>query len=168
MWIPKGLSNSAFATQPDGQVFFYPFGVITKGFIIDNPQRRSKLENHWKAIWALTFAAVLAIILIPDLLVKGLILITFVSIVVAWNLVLTRGLSRTPKRRKIDEMYRQVAEAYPQWVLYAMAMACGLTTLGCGYLLTTDEYVIGAMGLTLFGVGTVLLIYIARLKKRPE
>ncbi len=165
MWIPKALSNSGLSIQPDGQVHFYPYGVITKGFIIDDPQRRSKIENHWKVIWVLTFAVVAAVVLVPDLLVKGLVLAVYASAFVVWIAILTRGLPRTQTRRKMGEVYGEVAGAYPLWALYAFLGSSCLFAAGSGFLLVSGDYVIGGLGLAFFGLGALVMAYMTALKK---
>ena len=85
-----------------------------------------------------------------------------------WSATITRRLAPSGESLKYSESVSQGLPYYSTWVLVVLALFSFALFIGSAFILYSDpsEWMMGLLGLVLFGAMTVMLVFMTRIKLR--
>lgn len=155
-----GLTEASFKKNTQGETLFYPWGVLGKGYLVQD----SKKEAHLRKFTKLNYMVTLPLVIVnqilfgylPNLILMPIYLITFVVILKK----LTKGLPYAEEKLKISESYKNSASKHNLATLIVLDIAAlAFTLTGLLFILEGRNVLLGAFAFILFGFTTVAISY---------
>lgn len=176
MTIKNMLTAAMFKTDDAGRTVVYPNGAMGRGYIVPDPATEQRMRRVLQ--WAIIGSGLIGGVGTQVMLMVygqvfewtgepwGIALVAMMVLGFAYRSVagmLTRGMVPVQARLGMVEAMRKQAEAMPRWYLWSVAIFAPMMVVGSAAWLVAGAsltgYVVGFVGVILFGMVTAQAIY---------
>lgn len=163
-----GLADAIFKSDSQGRAVFYPYGIMGKGYLV-NEEQRQRLRKNVK----LTYMIMLPLIIVNQVAfgyMANLIVLPLFYIWYFWAVrKVSRGLEKSTEKLKVAEAYTNSAKSHNLWVLIILALLTPfLIILGLAVLGTGQNELAGLFLILLFGAAEVAICYMIYTRYRDR
>ena len=159
-----GLTASIFKTNEIGQVIFYPWGIIGKGYILSCEEKQIKVRKFIKLYYIVSLSLIIGIQIALGWL-YNIILLPFLFAWYYFTIInYLKGLSKTDEKLTMKESATNSAKAHNIETLWAMLIASVLFVLAGIFILIAnmDKWIIALMDIVFFGVSSIKIAYMIK------
>lgn len=123
------LGDTNFKKDENGRALFYPFGVLQRPYLVEDPKRANSMRAMWRGLGAVGLLVVVTTIFLArqDQNLALAIFLVFGIGAIALIKIMTRGLGRVGKRMKLSE---SVMRTNPTYRLLMLVLCGGLALRG--------------------------------------
>ncbi len=160
----EGLTASSFKTDENGQVIFYPWGKIGKGYILSSEEKQTEVRKFVKLYCVISLPLIIGIGIVLGWLYAFIILPLFFT----WYYVAItkhlKDLSKSDVKLTIKESATSSAKAHNVVTLWLMLIGSGLFVLAGVFILIVnkEEWVTVLMCITFFGACSFAFAYMIK------
>lgn len=150
MDIFSDAMDVAFQTDSRGRTLFFPWGVISKGYVVPDADLERRIKHFYKSYYLIAMAGVIMCVVLLGWPVA--ILLGVVSIV--WYAVQTRIYTRRcePADVSVLQHMEDIARKYNLTALWGLFATCVLIVLLGGVMLLLGERAGGIVFMLVFGL----------------
>jgi hypothetical protein len=162
------IVNPLFKKSESGSTLFYPWGILGKGYAVRSESEESHIRSLLKVYYLLFLVAMIFCFYVLGWQYAVFCAVLGLGWYAIWSAKVTRPLSASDEKLKYSESVSQGLPYYSTWVLVVLSLFSLIMFLVCAIILYADpsEWIMGLLGLVLFGVTTVMLVFNIRLKLR--
>ena len=163
-----GLASGIIKKDKNNNSVYYPWGVLGKGYVLENEQKEQEIKKMVILFYQLFFA----VFILFAILFRNLPIFSISSIgLLAWVLFkshqLTKSCPKSDEKLTLKEGYTNSAKAHNIWVLYVLLVVSVLFTLLGLLLLVAGKAALPSLLLIiLFGASAAAIGYMIRVKKQ--
>ena len=163
-----GLASGIIKKDKNNNSVYYPWGVLGKGYVLENEQKEQEIKKMVILFYQLFFA----VFILFAILFRNLPIFSISSIgLLAWVLFkshqLTKNCPKSDEKLTLKEGYTNSAKAHNIWVLYVLLVVSVLFTLLGLLLLVAGKAALPSLLLIiLFGASAAAIGYMIRVKKQ--
>ena len=164
------LVNSLFKKSESGELLFYPWGIIGKGYVVSSASEQSRIRSALKVYYVVMFVAMGISIYFFDWLYAGGCAILGIGGYSVWSATVTRRLVVSKEKLRYSESLAQGLPYYSTWVLVLLSLVSFIFVLMGGFVIYTDpsEWVMGSLCVVFFGVATVCFVFMTKTKLKSK
>ncbi len=162
------LTRGTFKTGQDGRKLFFPWGVLGRGYIIDNEQDYQRLRWQIKAYMIVSLVLIIGVGSFVSNLVSVAITGLLIGFYLIWMLFLLGHLNRSNEKMSLRESTAFQAQAHSLVVLWLLEMSA-ISLVGVGIVLVVidpDDRLVGLASLVFFGLCTAKITYMLAVRYR--
>jgi hypothetical protein len=172
------LTSSAFKTTNDGQRLFFPWGILTQGYVIPTEADFERLRHDYKNIMKFTMIFSLLFVIVLwnfsswSFLFKGIVTVAFLLVyIVAYNVwVRFRCHNLSPAHEKLtySECAANQARTFSTVQLWLFEVGSLAFVAGGVWILLTDpnQWLIAVSSIAFFGLCAVVFTRMIVIKRR--
>jgi hypothetical protein len=160
----EGLIASSFKTDEKGQVIFYPWGKMGKGYILSRDEQQIEISKFVKLYYVISFASIIGL----GIVLGWLYTVILLPFLFAWYyFVITKrlkGLSKSDEKLTLKESYTSSAKAHNAVTLWIM-LACSVLFVLAGIfilIVNKEEWILALLSITFFGVCGIAIAYMIK------
>ena len=163
-----GLASGIIKKDKNNNSVYYPWGVLGKGYVLENEQKEQEIKKMVILFYQLFFA----VFILFAILFRNLPIFSISSIgLLAWVLFkshqLTKNCPKSDEKLTLKEGYTNSAKAHNIWVLYVLLGVSVLFTLLGLLLLVAEKAALPSLLLIiLFGASAAAIGCMIRVKKQ--
>ena len=177
-----GIVDGSFKTSEDGALLYYPFGILGKGYVIPNIEKKQEIRKRLK--WSFAISSILMIASASSLAlfvifysirlwIAGIIYFLIISGI--WfagyfiSKEFTKGLAPVGNKLTVAESYQNSAKSHNIFTLIAFEILC-LVFVVTGVKILFDSQVtwifrlVGVLTILFLGVGSIVIGYMIKVK----
>lgn len=132
------LIGSAFKTTDDGRRFFYPWGILGRGYAIGSDEEFRRLRRGLRVYYIVSLPLAIAAVVWGGFLVGVSILPILIIPYVVWARIQTRRLAQTNERLTLRESLTNQARTHSMVVLWSLEIGSLLFVLVGLLILVVD------------------------------
>jgi len=106
----KHLADSSFKTDDKGNILFYPWGILGRGYVLPDKKAEEKIRRfiRWYYIIGFTFLFIVGIVL--RLWIIASIILLPIAMLVWWvqSNIYIRGLKQTSEKLTLSENFKKM------------------------------------------------------------
>lgn len=161
-----GLTDGVFKTDPEGNILFYPWGVLGKGYVLPDDSKKQELRKFISLWYKVSVPAIIGV----GVGIGWIFTLVLLPLVFSWYYFRTRrllrGLSTTGTRLTLRESYTNSAKSHTTASLgFLLALSILFVLAGLWVLVVKkEEWIIGLASILFFGLCAIGIGYIIRLK----
>ena len=162
------MASSGFKISQDGRVLFFPWGVLSRGYVLPSEDDYERLQGQIIACMMVTIVGILVPVFFHAYAVAAVLVVAVLVFYHIWMRLALRHLEVVDERLSFNEVMTPVAHAFGPVRLW-LAAICSLVFVLIGtllFILTPGDWLF-ALGITgFFGLGGVAAIYMLILRYR--
>ncbi len=162
-----GLIDASFKTDSEGHLLYYRWGVIGKGYILADDQKKQEVRRFVKLYYIVSLSAIITV----GAVIGWIFTIALLPFIFAWYCFATarllKGLPISSTRLSLRESYTSSAKSNSVRTLWLMLISSTVFVLG-GFVViffNKDAWFIGLASIVFFGVGALVFAYMIKVKK---
>jgi hypothetical protein len=165
-----GLTDGLFKSDHEGKTLFYPWGVLGKGFILPNSDKKQEIRRFVKLYYVVS----LPLVLLTGITVGWLYSFALVPPLILWYWLrvnrLLASVSTTTEKLKIGEAYRSSARSHNLSTLWFLEVASLLFVVSGIFILfiSPHNWFAGLMSVIFFGACALAIGYMINAKKMGQ
>lgn len=160
----EGLVAASFKSDEKGQVIFYPWGIIGKGYILSSEENEIEVRKFVKLYYIVSLPLIMGI----GILLSWLHAFILIPLLIAWYCIAIRkylqGLSISDIKLTMKDTRTSSAKAYNIVTLWFM-LAGSLLLVFAGILIlfvNKEEWITALMGIGFFGLCSIEFAYMIK------
>lgn len=142
-----------------GDTIYYPWGVLSKGYIIPDKKLEDRIRTFLRRYYQISFVTIIVIGILQGWIVYFLVVpLCWLWFHIGMKFLLT-GLPTSDVRLKLSESYKNASQSHNAITLWLL-LICGLLFVAVGTLvLSYGELILGLIVILFFGLATVAIGY---------
>lgn len=164
------LGEMSLKVDADGNTLFYPYGLLTKAYIIGSPEHAAVFRRKWRWIIASMVGVIVVLSFLLTGIERAMVIAVWGAAYILWVYRETRGLARSSERLRWIESMLGIANAIPVWALYILALLNLVLVVAVTFVLLSqpEKSLVNMLAMALFGGSMAFWIFLLRLKRRSQ
>lgn len=163
-----GLVDASFKKDSQGKDLFFPYGILSSGYVLESEEHKNKIRKFFKTI----YLVLLPTVMIVQIAVGFWLNLILLPIFYVWFYVtikkMTKDLQRSDEKLKTSEAYRNSAKSHNLVTLVLLEIVSLLFVAGGIFILNKGtNLIIGAASFGFFGFCATAIGYMifSKIKK---
>ncbi|MBR0753720.1 hypothetical protein JQ604_16145 [Bradyrhizobium jicamae] len=164
----EGLVNSGFKVSQDGRLLFFPWGVLSRGYVVPSEDDYWRLQRLITACMVVTTAVILVPTFFGAYAVAAVLVVAVLVLYYVWTRLALRHFEVVDERLSFHEIMTPVAHALGPVKLW-LSVIGSLVFVLVGtllFILTPGDWLFPLGIIGFFGLGGVAAIYMLILRYR--
>ena len=164
----NALTAGYFKTGTDGRKYFFPWGVMGRGYAIPSEERYESLHRQLKLYTIASLVLIIAPVAAKFYLTGFAIATALIVFYAVWRPFLMRGLEPSNERMSVGDNFATQARVHKAWMLWALEiMAILFVVTGIAMLIFDPKQWLAALGgIVFFGLCAIAIGRMIMLRRR--
>jgi|TARA_B100000315_G_C14449937_1_gene528626 hypothetical protein len=160
----EGLTASSFKTDENGQLIFYPWGKLGKGYILPTEAKKNEVRNFVKLHYVISLISIIGVGIIFGWLYPVILLPVFYAWYYFTITKHIKGLTKSTAKLTLKESATSSAKAHnvaTLWVLFVFSVLFVIAGIFI-WIIKKDEWITALMSITFFGACSIAIAYMIK------
>ncbi len=161
------LAASSFKTDDLGQVLFFPWGFLGRGYVLPTAREADRLKRTLVRVYAVVLLVVIGLVMFAPIWVAFALLVPYTVLYALCVRRVTKDLRPAEDRLTLNESYANQAQRHSTWVLWLLLIGSLLLVAGGLAMLALDpsRWLIGSASAVFFGFCAFAILRMLRAKR---